>query len=71
MTQEDILRYQNIRTKLGRACRRYFEQKLKKNEERFIDWNLVLDTLVITYGDDDIHHIKIDLEEFLNFTETL
>ena len=71
MTQEDILRYQNLRTKLGRACHRYFEQKLKKNEERFIDWNLVLDTLVITYSDDDIHHIKIDLEEFLNFTETL
>lgn len=71
MKQEDISLYQNLRTKLARACRRYFEQKLKKNEERFIAWNLVLDTLVITYGDYDIHHIKIDLEEFLNFTKTL
>lgn len=71
MKQEDIALYQNLRTKLARACRRYFEQKLKKNEERFIAWNLALDTLVITYGDYDIHHIKIDLEEFLNFAKTL
>lgn len=71
MKQEDISLYQNLRTKLTRACRRYFEQKLKKNEERFIAWNLALDTLVITYGDYDIHHIKIDLEEFLDFAKTL
>ena len=72
MRRKDIALYQNLRTKLTRACHRYFDQKIRKSkEQRFIGWRLVFDTLIIEFGDSDIHEIEIDLDEFIKYTEQM
>ena len=75
MTEQDILNYSNLHTRLRRACRLYFDRFIKNGNEymRFLDCSIYNQyNPIIKYTDGyDVHEIEIDRDDFLKFIETL